>query len=115
MSLFVQVCYLKWELVHSVCLQQGLEFVELYLSRSVLVNFFDKFLNVDGHLELVLNRAYQLLCVDAALAVWLAAHSNESLEHLCFVGSAQSLHFFFDHNIPKCIGLDLTSLLGIDL
>ena len=59
--------------------KQVAELIVLNLTRAVLVDILDKFLNVDGHFELVLDYIDELLRVDWAISILLATHGDEGV------------------------------------
>ena len=99
----------------SVRLQESFELVELDLAGAVLVDFFDKFLDVNCHLELFFYRSDQLLSVDATSAVGLSAHCNVCIEQFRFVRVAQSLYLLLNHDVSKGVCFDQAGLLRVYL
>ena len=81
--------YLFW----SIRAQESFELLELDFSRAVLVDFSDEALDVNGHLELILNSVNQLLCIYASFSVLKSSHCNECVKEFCFIRALYFLDF----------------------
>ena len=76
--------------------EQFLELVELDFARAVLVDLGNQRHDVDRHFKFLLNRCNQLVCIDTATAVCLAAHGHERVQQVCVRGSTLVFTFFQD-------------------
>ena len=92
--------------------KQLLELVEFDLTRAILIDFQDKILNVNGHFELVLDGVDQLIGINEAITIRLAAHGHERLEQLFLSGATFRLSLFL-YEFFELIILDSASVFWV--
>ena len=88
--------------------------VVLDLARAILVNVIDQLLDVDRHLELMLNDFNEARGVNRSLLVGLATESDECVEGVFLVAGSLKLLLFCNYLLKLLLG-DLASVIGASL
>ena len=96
-------------------LQKSFEFVKFNFSRSILIDFLNKFLNIYSHLELLFDSLNQFACINTSTTIGLSSHSNIGIKQFGFVTLNTSCNFPGNYSLLKWRILNSTLVLGVDV
>jgi len=83
--------------------QKVLELVVLDLARTILVNVLNQFLNVNGHLEFLLDDANQLRGINGTITIGLTTHSYKGIKSIFFVSGGLILFLLSDNMLELSV------------
>lgn len=94
--------------------EQLLELVEFNLARAILVDLSDQFLDVNRHLELLLDGSDEHVSVDTATTVFVTTHCNICVEQISS-GCALLVFSLRGNQLLELVKAQRTKVVGVRL
>ena len=95
--------------------EERLELVELNLSGTILVNFFDKLFDIDCHLEVLLDGFDELGGIDTATTICLPTHCHVGIQQFSFIVARQPLNLLLDYQVFQGNSVQKSTLTGVEV